>query len=73
MCVGIGLPKGTMLTHYNLTANLLQSLPLVAQDDRTAGGCVISPLPMFHIYALMVRAVDISSSNPFSLIYSQQP
>jgi acyl-CoA synthetase (AMP-forming)/AMP-acid ligase II len=43
-----GLPKGVMLTHRNLVANLCQYEPVrtVSEDDR-----VIAVLPFFHIYA----------------------
>jgi acyl-CoA synthetase (AMP-forming)/AMP-acid ligase II len=46
-----GLPKGVMLTHGNVVANLLQSaaaLPLEGED------VVIAVLPFFHIYGLQV-------------------
>jgi acyl-CoA synthetase (AMP-forming)/AMP-acid ligase II len=47
-----GLPKGTMLTHDNLTVNLNQCL---AVDGKfwTPEDVLISPLPFFHIYAFM--------------------
>jgi acyl-CoA synthetase (AMP-forming)/AMP-acid ligase II len=43
-----GLPKGVMLTHRNLVANLCQYHPVLSidQDDR-----LIAVLPFFHIYA----------------------
>lgn len=44
-----GLPKGTMLTHETIVANLLQvdsAEGRVMFDDTT----IISPLPLFHIY-----------------------
>jgi acyl-CoA synthetase (AMP-forming)/AMP-acid ligase II len=46
-----GFPKGVMLTHYNLVANIRQfeSLHNVTEDDR-----VIAVLPFFHIYGLEV-------------------
>lgn len=46
-----GLPKGVMLTHYNLVANLRQmdGLDYFHQDDKLL--CV---LPLFHIYGLVV-------------------
>ncbi|HEX7422001.1 MAG TPA: AMP-binding protein [Thermoanaerobaculia bacterium] len=46
-----GLPKGVMLTHHNLVANILQSARVfgVGGDDTTLG-----VLPFFHIYGLVV-------------------
>lgn len=46
-----GLPKGVMLTHHNLVANILQSASVfgVVPDDTTLG-----VLPFFHIYGLSV-------------------
>eukprot|EP01116_Phalansterium_solitarium_P019385 TRINITY_DN5388_c0_g1_i1.p2 TRINITY_DN5388_c0_g1~~TRINITY_DN5388_c0_g1_i1.p2 ORF type:complete len:536 (-),score=210.74 TRINITY_DN5388_c0_g1_i1:286-1893(-) len=48
-----GLPKGVMLTHYNIVANIIQNQP--GEDKMTDGvevfyGC----LPFFHIYGLVV-------------------
>ena len=46
-----GFPKGVMLTHRNLVANLLQTDPvhtIVEQDH------VMAVLPFFHIYAMQV-------------------
>ncbi len=46
-----GLPKGVMLTHLNLVANVEQALPLaqVSQDER-----LIAILPFYHIYGMTV-------------------
>jgi acyl-CoA synthetase (AMP-forming)/AMP-acid ligase II len=46
-----GLPKGVMLTHYNLVANISQmkGLDYFVDDDT-----LIAVLPLFHIYGLMV-------------------
>jgi acyl-CoA synthetase (AMP-forming)/AMP-acid ligase II len=46
-----GLPKGVMLTHYNLVANIIQSSSIlsVGEDDVTLG-----VLPFFHIYGMVV-------------------
>jgi acyl-CoA synthetase (AMP-forming)/AMP-acid ligase II len=46
-----GLPKGVMLTHHNLVANILQTaraLEVGAED------VVLGVLPFFHIYGLVV-------------------
>ncbi len=46
-----GLPKGVMLTHYNLVANICQmeGLEYFTEDDT-----LICVLPLFHIYGLVV-------------------
>ena len=46
-----GFPKGVMLTHRNLVANLLQTAWVhhVAERDR-----IIAVLPFFHIYGMQV-------------------
>jgi acyl-CoA synthetase (AMP-forming)/AMP-acid ligase II len=44
-----GLPKGVMLTHRNLVANLLQAHPLTRVR---AGSRFLAVLPLFHIYGI---------------------
>jgi acyl-CoA synthetase (AMP-forming)/AMP-acid ligase II len=46
-----GLPKGVMLTHHNLVANLrqMEGLCYFYEDDT-----LICVLPLFHIYGLVV-------------------
>jgi acyl-CoA synthetase (AMP-forming)/AMP-acid ligase II len=46
-----GLPKGVMLTHYNLVANMRQMDGLEYFD---AGDTLLCVLPLFHIYGLVV-------------------
>jgi len=46
-----GKPKGVMLTHRNLVANLAQCL---AVDPIGGGERVIAVLPFFHIYGMVV-------------------
>src|SRR5204863_1364913 len=46
-----GLPKGVMLTHYNLVANMCQMDGL---DYFHQGDILICVLPLFHIYGLVV-------------------
>ncbi len=46
-----GLPKGVMLTHRNLVANLAQSEHFVAVGESDV---VIAVLPFFHIYGMQV-------------------
>ena len=46
-----GLPKGVMLTHRNLVANLAQSEHALAVDE---GEVAVAVLPFFHIYGMQV-------------------
>ena len=46
-----GLPKGVMLTHRNLVANVLQATATV---DILDGDVVLGVLPFFHIYGMSV-------------------
>jgi acyl-CoA synthetase (AMP-forming)/AMP-acid ligase II len=46
-----GLPKGVMLTHYNLVANCVQTEPCVELRDHEV---VMAFLPFFHIYGMEV-------------------
>jgi acyl-CoA synthetase (AMP-forming)/AMP-acid ligase II len=46
-----GLPKGVMLTHRNLVANILQS---TVQQPVTSDDTLVGVLPLFHIYGLSV-------------------
>jgi acyl-CoA synthetase (AMP-forming)/AMP-acid ligase II len=47
-----GLPKGVMLTHRNLVANVSQSRPLAGVQEGQER--IIAVLPFFHIYGLTV-------------------
>ncbi len=46
-----GLPKGVMLTHRNLVANIKQCEPLFVATDDTR---LLAVLPFFHIYGMTV-------------------
>ena len=49
-----GLPKGVMLTHYNLVANLCQCEGAASFDGFKETDTTIAVLPFFHIYGLVV-------------------
>ena len=49
-----GLPKGVMLTHANLVANLCQCEGAEDFDGFRDGDVIIAVLPFFHIYGLVV-------------------
>jgi acyl-CoA synthetase (AMP-forming)/AMP-acid ligase II len=46
-----GLPKGVMLTHYNITCNVTQRS---AAEQLTSSDVGVSVLPFFHIYGMTV-------------------
>jgi acyl-CoA synthetase (AMP-forming)/AMP-acid ligase II len=46
-----GLPKGVMLTHYNLSSNIRQ---MQATGLTTESSVILAFLPFFHIYGMMV-------------------
>lgn len=46
-----GFPKGVMLTHRNLVANLVQCEDALSVED---GEVVLAVLPFFHIYGMQV-------------------
>ena len=46
-----GLPKGVMLTHYNLASNVKQ---LLATEHLTSDAVGLCVLPFFHIYGMTV-------------------
>ena len=50
-----GLPKGVMLTHRNLVANLVQFEDLLEMDDHEV---TMAVLPFFHIYGMQVIMND---------------
>jgi len=46
-----GLPKGTMLTHYNMVSNVVQASPMFELSEFDIAMTV---LPLYHIYGLNV-------------------
>jgi len=49
-----GLPKGVMLTHRNLVANLSQCFGVTDFECAHEGDVVMAFLPFFHIYGMVV-------------------
>ncbi len=49
-----GLPKGVMLTHFNLVANMCQVVGVTGQHQISQEDNVVGILPFFHIYGLMI-------------------
>jgi acyl-CoA synthetase (AMP-forming)/AMP-acid ligase II len=49
-----GLPKGVMLTHRNLVANLCQCEGMVGFDGFKERDVIVCVMPLFHIYGMVV-------------------
>jgi acyl-CoA synthetase (AMP-forming)/AMP-acid ligase II len=49
-----GFPKGVMLTHRNIVANMVQCDNLTDMDITTEDDTVMGILPFFHIYGMVV-------------------
>jgi len=47
-----GVAKGTMLTHRNMVANVLQVAAWVSPNLRDGEETVVIPLPLYHVFAL---------------------
>jgi len=53
-----GLSKGAMLTHRNLVANIMQFESCAGDYIKLGHDVVITAIPMYHIFALMVNTLS---------------
>ncbi len=64
-----GLAKGTMLTHRNLVANMLQArLALMAGAMNEGSETIIAPLPVYHIYTFTVNCLCMMDTGNHSVL-----
>ncbi|MGQ9723185.1 MAG: long-chain-fatty-acid--CoA ligase [Candidatus Jordarchaeum sp.] len=69
-----GLPKGAMLTHYNMLANALQIKPITEMLNKKLGierTVAISVLPWYHSYGQTVEIVAGALLNILGICFSQ--
>jgi long-chain acyl-CoA synthetase len=52
-----GVPKGAMLTHYNVFANVIQTTVLHHPDQRRGDERILLVIPFFHIYGFTVGLI----------------
>ncbi|MBA4093731.1 MAG: long-chain-fatty-acid--CoA ligase [Candidatus Accumulibacter sp.] len=50
-----GIPKGAMLSHGNMVANLQQMSAWIGSEFREGEEIVVTPLPLYHVFALTVN------------------
>lgn len=63
-----GLSKGAMLTHANLIANMLQGTAVIKDVGEGWADTVLSPLPLYHIYAFTVAQIVMAAGGHSVLI-----
>ncbi len=52
-----GTPKGVMLSHRNLVANLLQVRTWMGDSLKEASEVVVTALPLYHIFSLVINCL----------------
>ncbi|GAA0685291.1 long-chain-fatty-acid--CoA ligase FadD1 [Marinobacterium maritimum] len=63
-----GVSKGAMLTHANLLSNMLQGVAVISKVGNDWADNVLSPLPLYHIYAFTVAQIILASGGHSILI-----
>ncbi|AIA75583.1 long-chain fatty acid--CoA ligase [Halomonas campaniensis] len=63
-----GMPKGAMLTHRNLVANMLQACAAIGEHLTDGEELVIAPLPVYHIYTFTVNCLFLMETGNHSLL-----
>ncbi|MFC7369871.1 MULTISPECIES: AMP-binding protein [Vreelandella] len=63
-----GLPKGAMLTHRNLVANMLQARAAIGEHLTDGEELVVAPLPVYHIYTFTVNCLFLMETGNHSLL-----
>jgi len=67
-----GVPKGAMLSHGNMVANLQQISAWIGPEFREGTEIVVTPLPLYHVFALTANlltflkwgALNVLIANP---------
>ncbi|GAB2716729.1 AMP-binding protein [Halomonas garicola] len=63
-----GKPKGAMLTHGNLVANMLQARQAIGENIGEGSERVIAPLPVYHIYTFTVNCLFLVNTGNHSVL-----
>ncbi|WP_311946063.1 AMP-binding protein [Halomonas piscis] len=63
-----GKPKGAMLTHGNLVANMLQARQAIGENIGKGTERVIAPLPVYHIYTFTVNCLFLVNTGNHSVL-----
>ena len=63
-----GVPKGAMLTHRNLVANMLQAKVMMASNLEAGTETIVAPLPLYHIYAFTFHSMAMMMTGNNNLL-----
>ncbi len=63
-----GKPRGAMLSHRNLVANMLQARQAIGPGLREGDETVIAPLPVYHIYTFTVNCLFMMETGNHSVL-----
>jgi len=63
-----GVSKGAMLTNGNLVANMLQIRAWIGSELEDGKETALSPLPMYHIFALAVNVLAMMSLGAHTVL-----
>ncbi len=63
-----GVPKGAMLTHRNLVANMLQTKAMMASNLSEGSETIVAPLPLYHIYAFTFHCMAMMMTGNNNLL-----
>ncbi|MEN1831512.1 long-chain-fatty-acid--CoA ligase FadD1 [Pseudomonas lijiangensis] len=65
-----GVAKGAMLTHRNLIANMLQCKALMGSNLHEGCEILITPLPLYHIYAFTFHCMSMMLIGNHNILIS---
>lgn len=63
-----GKPKGAMLSHHNLIANMVQARKAIGSTLRNGQELVVAPLPVYHIYTFTLNCLFLMETGNHSLL-----
>jgi len=63
-----GIPKGAMLSHGNLVANLMQIAAWIGKDLAEGAEAVVTPLPLYHVFSLTANLLTFVSLGGHNLL-----
>lgn len=63
-----GVSRGVKLSHANLVSNMLQAAEVICEAPSGWNNVVVSPLPLYHIYAFTVSLIVMESGGQSVLI-----